>query len=83
MERKDAPLVIGAPRPGKPRYIGVNATTPQECKPSRVLDGSGTPAGATAADTAKKSAAGVTEASSTSQLVVAATFAAMFAAWLL
>lgn len=32
---------MGGSKPGKPRYIGVNSTIPQECKPTRVLDGVG------------------------------------------
>lgn len=34
-------MIVGATKPGKPRYIGVNSSIPQECKPSRVLDASG------------------------------------------
>jgi hypothetical protein len=39
VSRLDSPVVEGGSRPGKPRYIGVNSTIPQECKPTRVLDG--------------------------------------------
>lgn len=41
VRRLDSAVLVGSQRPGKPRYIGENSTIPQECKPSRVLDGSG------------------------------------------
>lgn len=57
IRRKDAPLVIGSNRPGKPRYLGDNSTVEQQCKPTRVLDGAGGTTAAASEPAAKRSAA--------------------------
>lgn len=67
--RKDSPVIVGAAKPGKPRYIGVNSSIPQECKPSRVLDASGMLTSINATST--KSAAGGMAASSMQAMLAA------------
>lgn len=57
VRRLDSAVLVGASRPGKPRYIGVNSTIPQECKPTRVLDGAGAGAGAGTTKSAAQGAA--------------------------
>jgi hypothetical protein len=57
--RKDAPVVVGGDKPiPKAKVIGVNSTMPQQCKPSRIVDGTGSSsAPAAGGEGAKKSGA--------------------------
>lgn len=57
VRRLDSAVIVGSPRGAKPHYIGLNSTIPQECKPTRMLDGAGSGAGA-GAGTAKSAAQG-------------------------
>jgi hypothetical protein len=68
VRRLDSVVVVGAARAGRPRYIGENSTIPQECKPTRVLDGSGL----SSPTTTKSAAQDSTAASLWQSLLVAA-----------
>lgn len=67
VRRLDSAVVVGAARAGKPRYIGENSTIPQECKPTRVLDGSSL----STVTTTKNAAQGSTAAGLWQSLLVA------------